>query len=640
MKKILLTVCCIFSLYIVSAQEPTFEWAKKMGSTSDDYGQAIAIDKFGNVYITGSFTGTADFDPGNGQFLLTNTSNYEFDIFISKLDAAGNFIWAKKIGGALNQSGNAMTLDKSGNILITGAFEGTVDFNPDAGTFNLSASGYNDIYILKLNQSGNFIWAKNMMCTKIGGGTTIRTDDSGNVYTAGGFWDTADFNPGIGDCILTSNGESDMFISKLDAGGNFIWAKSIGAGWSESVRSLSLNSAGEVYLTGNFYGTIDFNPDTNQYNVTSVGSQDLFILKIGNNGQFCWIKNIGGLNGVVYGNAITLDNSNNIHITGCFSGLAIDFDPDTAGIYKMVSSINDDIFIAKYDDSGNFEWAKSTGGIYPDQGMAIALDDSGNVYSTGYYMGTADFNTDSGTLNVTAVGSSDIYMLKLGNNGRFIWARQMGSEVFDMGYAIAVDTAGSIFTTGYFEGTADFDPGAGTYHLNAVYPNAKEIFVQRINQCPAIDITTSLSGAIIMSNQANAKYQWLDCNNGYRAIAGENAQAYKATAVGRYAVIVMAGNCRDTSACINITSVDIKYSLTASDFIVYPNPANDLLNIIFSETPEEANLEIYNDIGILIQKQTLLSVNNQIDVKTYNRGLYILKVTNLNTTCTLKFIKQ
>ena len=141
-----LSLSCIFCFILSSAQAPIFEWAKKIGSGSDDISNSIALDSFGNVYTTGSFIGTVDFDPGVGTFNLISLS-YQ-NIFISKLDASGNFVWAKNIGGALDDCGYSIFIDSSGNIYTTGVFWGTADFDPGLGTYNLTvnpATGYSDM---------------------------------------------------------------------------------------------------------------------------------------------------------------------------------------------------------------------------------------------------------------------------------------------------------------------------------------------------------------------------------------------------------------------------------------------------------------------------------------------------------------
>ena len=221
----LLVVLITVTPIVLNAQN--FEWAKSMGATSWDYSYGITTDASGNVYVTGFFYDTVDFDPGVGIFNLIANGSTD-DAFIQKLDTGGNFIWAISIGGTFSDNGQSITTDTLGNLYITGHYGSTVDFDPGVGIFNLTSNGSSDVFILKLDASGNFIWAKSMGGTSTDEGRSITIDVSSNVYITGYFQDTADFDPSGAIFNLTSNGNRDIFIQKLDTSGNFIWAKSMG----------------------------------------------------------------------------------------------------------------------------------------------------------------------------------------------------------------------------------------------------------------------------------------------------------------------------------------------------------------------------------------------------------------------------
>ena len=198
-----------------------FLWAKKVdGANYNGLAYKIVVDSSGNIYTVGLFAGTADFDPGVGTFNMTSVG--QEDIFISKLDSNANFVWAKSIGGTSSDYGTDIAIDSSGNVYTTGSFDGTADFNPDAGTYNLtSAGGASDIFISKLNSGGGFVWAKSMGGTHEDVGIGITLDSSGNLYTTGFFFGTVDFDPGPGIYNLTSESSSSggfgtIFISKLE----------------------------------------------------------------------------------------------------------------------------------------------------------------------------------------------------------------------------------------------------------------------------------------------------------------------------------------------------------------------------------------------------------------------------------------
>jgi len=424
MKKLLvfLTLICTATAF----SQPTYEWAKSMGAAGSDIGQSITTDASGNVYTTGWFSGTVDFDPGAGTFNLTANGNA--DIFIQKLDANGTFIWAKSMGGAGYDFGLSITTDASGNVYTTGYFESLVDFDPGAGTFILySNNGSSDIFIQKLDESGTFIWAKRMGGSSSDIGNSITTDAAGNVYTTGAFQNTADFDPGAGTFNVTSNGYADIFIQKLDASGTFIWAKSMGGpGNNTRANSITTDASGYVFTTGRFNGTVDFDPGAGTFNLTSNGNFDIFIQKLDASGTFIWAKSMGGA-GEDYGYSITTDALGNVYTAGKFEN-TVDFDPG-AGAFNLISNGLADIFIQKLDASGTFIWAQSMGEADNDVGNSITTDALGNVYTTGYFQNTVDFDPEAGTFNLYSNGGLDIFIQKLSQTGVGIIENDFGNNL-------------------------------------------------------------------------------------------------------------------------------------------------------------------------------------------------------------------
>jgi hypothetical protein len=370
-------------------------WAKRLGGTDYEHGRSVAIDAGGNIYTTGEFRGTADFDPGPGTYNLTSFSPCCYDIFISKLDASGNFLWAKQLGGTNADLAFAIKVDAAGNVYTTGDFEGTADFDPGPAVYSLTSAGSSDIFVLKLDAAGNFIWVAQMggpanFASDLDHARSIAVDAAGNVYTTGSFFDTSDFDPGAGVYNLTSNYtfQDDVFISKLDANGSFVWAKQIAGTSNEEGVSIAVDAAGNVYTTGIFYNTTDFDPGPAVYNLTPVDeanfqNYDIYISKLDANGDFVWAKQLGGphiTGSSLYDNsyAITVDAAGNVYTTGAFPGTA-DFDPGPA-VYNMTAAGTNgtDIFISKLDAAGNFVWAKQMGGTGVDVAYAITVDASQN----------------------------------------------------------------------------------------------------------------------------------------------------------------------------------------------------------------------------------------------------------------------
>ena len=275
-----------------------------------------------------------------------------FLFLLPTITYAQSFDWVKDMGGTDYESGYAITVDDAGNIYTIGGFQGTVDFDPNAGTTSLSAVQDNDIFIQKLDTRGNLLWAKGMGGTGDDGGYAIAVDDSGNVYTTGHFQGTIDFDPNAGTFNLTATGSWAIYLQKLDAAGNLVWAKSFdGTAYCVS-NAIAVDAQGMIYLTGSFEGSVDFDPNAGTQTMTSIGDADIFMLKIAANGELEWVKTVGS---------------------------------------------------ASYDDA-----------------IGIAIDGAGNVYSTGSFTETVDFDPGMGTSMLTAAtGFFNCYVLKLAANGDF-----------------------------------------------------------------------------------------------------------------------------------------------------------------------------------------------------------------------------
>ena len=732
MKKTLNTLFAL--LLSVGLHAQSFEWAKSVGGTGDLIGRSIAVDALGNVYTTGPFLETVDFDPGAG--VMNLTSQGHDDIFVKKLDSLGNLVWVKSVGGTSFDGGYSIAVDAQGNVYTTGYFVGTVDFDPGAGTVNLTSQGGSDIFIQKLDALGDLVWAKSVGGTGNDNGRSIAVDAQGNVYTTGDFRGIVDFDPGAGTADLTSQGENDVFIQKLDALGDLIWAKSVGETSYDYGYSIAVDVLGNVYTTGYFSGTVDFDPGAGTVNLTSQGGIDIFIQKLDALGDLVWAKSVGGT-GNDNGRSIAVDAQGNVYTTGDFRG-TVDFDPG-AGIVNLTSQGGSDIFIQKLDALGDLVWVKSMGGNSTDFGESIAVDSQGNVYTTGDFRGIVDFDPGAGTTNLTSQGEIDFFIQKLDALGNLVWAKSVGGTSNDGGNSIAVDAQGNVYTTGYFWGTVDFDPGAGTAYLTA---QGYDFFVQKLSPCVAntgtdvitacnsytwidgntytannntatytltnaagcdsvvtlnltivnsntgtdvitacdtytwidgntytannntathtltnaagcdsvvtlnltinsvTDITTSLNGLTITATNANASYQWLDCDNDNAAIVGETNPTFTATANGNYAVQLTENGCVDTSACVAITTVGIEVNSFGQGFTVYPNPSSGPFSIDLGASHADVQLTITDISGKVIQLQQLtqvqiiqLSIENPV-------GVYFVSIQSGHQKAVVKLIKK
>ena len=452
----------------------------RFGGTSNDTPLDSVVDNSGNLYTTGYFQGTVDFDPGAGSSTLTSAGGN--DIFVSKLDSSDNLVWAVRIGTTTNENSYGVAVDGSGSVYVTGAFQNTVDFDPGAGSSTLTSAGGYDIFVLKLNLSGNFLWVKSFGQSNNDFGLGTALDSSGNVYITGYFQGTVDFDPGAGSSPLTSAGGIDVFVLKLDSSGNFQWAKGFGGTGTDSVYEIVVDAAASVYTTGYFNSTVDFDPGSGTANLGPAGGGgDVFVSKLTSSGNYVWAVGFGGI-GSDYGRAIAVDGSGNVLVTGNFQ-VTVDFDPG-AGSSNLSSAGDQDVFISKFDPAGAFVWAKGFGGTGYDVPQSISVDSSGNAHITGAFNGSFDFNPGAGTSILASAGDDDAFVSKIDQSGNFLWAAHMGGTGSDGGQSIEVDGSGNVRVVGYFSLTADFDPGAGSSPLTS--NGSTDVFISRFDSTGAL----------------------------------------------------------------------------------------------------------------------------------------------------------
>ncbi len=487
--KTVLTIFGLLSLCTatVFSQTVKLDWANAMPGNSYDVCRAIALDDESNVYAAGYFSTTVDFDAGPNVFNLSSASAE--DIFISKYDSTGKLKWAKSIGDFRYQAVYAITLDTLKNIYVAGIFFGTTDFDTGLGTSILTSAGNEDIFLCKYDNNGNFIWARSF-----GGPTndfcnSITLDKSGNIYMNGYFENTADFDPGNGTVNLVSSGSTDIFICKLNSFGNLLWAKSVGGVSSDVAYAIGLDEQNNVYSTGFFWNSVDFDPGNGVFNLASDAFGDGYVLKLDVNGNFVKAGKMGG-SSRVRNTALKIDNTGHIYITGHFDGVA-DFDPGAGTAILSSPTDDDDIFIAKYDLNLNTVWVKQIAGPSFQKVFAIETDVQNNIYLTGHYHGSADFDPGPADHILTAPGDPDMFVLKMNGAGDFVWVTKATGPFYISGYSLKIDNGYNIYVAGTFEGSIDFDGGPD--ELNYTSAGQSEIFIEKLRQCPANATTETLN---------------------------------------------------------------------------------------------------------------------------------------------------
>lgn len=355
--------------------------------------------------------------------------------------------WARAFGGLWYDRAQDVATDVWDNIFVCGSYGSDAEDT--------------DPFIFKFNSCGA------LETYKIWGGTSydscsdIAVDHGNNVYICGYFMYTVDFDPGNGVDEHTSHGSSDFYVSKFNNNLEHQWTITIGGTGSDKAYGLCIDSSHTVWVTGYFNGSdVNFDPD-DYAPLWSEGDRDVFVAHYDGSGNFLAAKNFGGWDNDV-GNDIAVDSSDNVYITGTFEGIDADFDPSSTGSEYRTSEGEEDAFLNVLSNSGSHLWTGTWGGIYDDEGNAIAIDGNDVIYVTGAYANNVDFDPDTGTDYETSEGGTDIFITAFDDSGSHLGVVAWGNTNNDYAYSATCDGSNNLYITGRFFGTTDFDTSPGS----------------------------------------------------------------------------------------------------------------------------------------------------------------------------------
>src|ERR1019366_7986565 len=622
MKNIFLFAIILFS-YVSNCYSQNWLWArngKSSGNTGEggDKVNSVSTDVSGNVFVTGTFRSpTLTF--GSPTLTKADSTNKcwwcSTNVSIAKYDMNGNVLWAKSAGGAGDDEGHSISADANGNVVITGWFSSpTITFG---STTLINNTQSDDIFIAKYDANGNVLWAKSAGGTNWDDGYSVATDVSGNVFITGVFWDSS---LTFGSTTLPYIGSGDIFIAKYDAGGNMLWAKSAGGTGDDEGRSISTDPSGNVFVSGYFRSpTITFGSIT----LTNVAAytNDIFIAKYDGSGNALWAKNVGGIPSQ-YGGAgysLSADASGSVFVTGNFSSPTITFDSITLTNAESSGDYSD-VFIAKYDASGNVLWAKRAGGTNTDVGYSVSVDLSGNVFVTGNFSGS---NITFGSYTFTSpVGYNyPLFIVKYDGNGNVLCGSTLASN---MGNGISVDSFGNAYVCGDF-GANPFAVGADTLLPTCGY----NIFVAKYrcdNNLPCIITNSTLNDTACNSYTLNGTT--------YNS-SGTYTQTLMNT-VSCDSIITLNLTINSISTCLNINTTGINEIKNINQLVIFPNPSNGAFTI---ESTSEGNYSIINELGETMQELKLNSTNQYtMNIENLNAGIYFIVGGNNKETTHQKIV--
>ena len=452
------------------AQPVITEYVHTVGGTSFDEGVDVDMDDAGNAYFTGIFRGTFDFDSGPGITELTSVSQ---DVYVVSYDPSGNVRFAFRLGDAFGarEGAGGIVVAGDGTFYVTGSQPfGPIDFDPDPAG-DVSRQG--KIFLASYDDDGDFrfvVAPEGVSGVPSGMGEDVALDSAGNVYLAGGFAGTIDFDPeSAAPVLLTSNGVNDIFVAGYTSGGDNRFAFSLGGVGADQAFGVAADASGNVYVTGSYSDVVSFDPtdsdgDGDTEDRTAATDGPVFIASYSAMGDFRFVYTLGEAGSV--GSDAVVDAANNLYVTGEFHGTQA-FDPlDSNGdgdIEERTAHGNGSAFLASYASDGEFRFATTLTGA-SSLGAGLDVVGSGISFLTGSFGGTIDVDPGAGVYELASGDGTDVFVVSYDPDGAFRGAFAFGGNGLNTGHGIGADPTGTVAVTGEFTNTTDFDPEPATQH--------------------------------------------------------------------------------------------------------------------------------------------------------------------------------
>ncbi len=351
-------------------------WAKHWGSTADELGYDLAQDSQGNLVFSGSLQGSLQLGP------TTLKSRGGWDCFVAKLDPNGNPIWAVSAESRQDCLAHGLSVGPTNEIAVTGYIRGNTTF----GSSTIIYAGSRDGFVAKLSEDGTWLWAKGVYNRYIDFGYDVKLDSQGNVFLGGYFTFTNQF----GTYAITSKGKLDVFVAKLDAKGQWLWARSFGSVEDDILRenSLTLDKQGNLLIAGTFHQSISLD---SKITLTSKGGQDGFLAKMSHDGKWLWATRLGGFKEDTAA-CVSVDNQSNVLLTGTFKEHAT-FGASPSPFALNSEGSDSDAFVGKLNAAGQWLWVQHARGPAGSkvQGWVVTSDSQNSIFALGNFSSPITF---------------------------------------------------------------------------------------------------------------------------------------------------------------------------------------------------------------------------------------------------------
>lgn len=479
---------CLFtivSLYYFNINAQIVDWSNHYGGDDYDVISNISHDSENNLYVTGSFTGTAEFNHGGVSQQLN--SNGGGDMFLMKLNSQGELVWLKQIGGGHLDYGQGLSIDTDDNIYVVGRYAGIVDFDPSGDELFLISEQPSAEFVCKFNGDGELQWANSIQGQSFQSvsANQVVIDGQGNAVVTGFVMGMAYFENGEEHYEVTSYGgqNADVFVSKYSPNGDLLMVKTFGGESNESCFATFSDHLNNIVIAGSFLGESFFDESTNQV-VISNGSSDIYIAKLNTSGDVEWAKSFGGEE-EDYCLSVVMDNSGNIYHSGIFSG-SVSFQEGQADL-TLNSLSQNDVYLSKLSSEGTTLWVQqiigNPWGIY----SSITLDGNNNIIVTGYFSESITFNNGVSETSLVSETGRSTYIAKYDTNGNFLWAYMVGSDYHASAVKASLDASENLFVAGYFGGTMYNGSGLTSAVLVST-TSISDGFILKVNSANSVGI--------------------------------------------------------------------------------------------------------------------------------------------------------
>ncbi len=586
----------------------------------------------------------------NYQLYISTRHQYLFVIYCKKMDDMKKFIgiivlvamhlvvgaqtynWGFPMEGNTVSDPRGMAMDSSGNFIVVGSFEGTVDFNPTAANVSRTAVDDEDMYLAKYDASGQLIWVNTTGGTNRDRWTFVHTDGNNNIVVGGSVWETADLDPSGNTYNVTSGNLYDAVLAKYDSLGNFLWGFNFFSNNGYSSPELEIDAVGNIYINGSTWDdSINFNPLGTPHYIGAPNKHFYYQARYTPNGLLDWIHATEVSSTFAYESSELFNNT--IYILRGYVD-TLDLDP-SANDFIITPGAFGTYYLARYDLDGNFIDAAVMPDLSSVYAAELQADSSGNLFMYGYYQYSVDFDPSPNDATITPVGQQDGYVAHYNADGTFNWVFQFGGSSFDGVVGLAVGDSGQFYVGGVFSGSADVDPSAGTDILTG---GSWQPFIAKYDTTQTLHWSAHLSSSGFVNAPSRLIY-----HEGKITTHGlfSGTIDFDPAATDTLFTAGSSGDCflaqyNDTMVLGNTVAV----SKTASHgtVLVYPNPTHEILNIKASHQIDI--IKVIDLSGKVIMREEPDALTHRVNLQNCDKGIYVLELMSNTQMTRYKVVVQ